>query len=762
MLLSCRPSFPLEQLIESMGRPIEGDYCPVVLGVPPPDPDAPAAAAAAAASAATAARPRSRQARLADAFDPVNRRPPQALLLPGCSYSGQQAATRQASAAAVHAMADPIPGLIARGATQAALEEATDRMMATDQIAVAGAGPLVQLLRAVDPSAVRQPGGAVTGTGMQAQQQLQEGEGQAAGSAPAASTGQLVAPMSGQQGPVLEPWELEEMPIEERIAAAAAAAAAKAAAAAGGDSNTQQQGVIMTPAALAAATSAPVVAAGIDGIWAQGDDIHLGCLEPEMVTEAAEVATAAASAVLQPTPMEVDWTHIEDLLGETRLWDQAEDLVKAAHASALRAAKARAAELAAQAAGTAGPTETDPLAPTAAGGAAGAAAGDCLQDGVQDGSAGTAGPQQLGIAAASAAGRSTSEDAARSSSGSGSVGGLQQQQQPQILMGFIKADSCPSIDAAHCAALGVKMPRPLAIVHDYHPDTPAAAAAAAAVAALVPGGGRTHSSSATQPTAGSAGDVTRVSYGAAQRAQRQTVAQLEARLKELNAEQALSDSMEAAFQAGGPQAAAAAHAAAQAAAPAQDPNAWMDGFTGLPPHMVYARAGGTGVWEEVLAKLQQDETACTDPQVVAACELGMRVNDRAFELAVRAAEETDVSLDEALADGAHLDAAFATVLPESLPVRVRIDGSLAARAVARKDSEMMGTVWPADDHFDLYYGAQGPATEEFWDSVLRGEVGNGQQDFRVAMPRVYNWADREVQARMTPQQKTYALEAEIR
>lgn len=93
----CSPGSSIQEALSRL-RPLEGNTCPVVLAVPPPDPLTPAhAAAAAAAAAASSHMP------AAEEFDHVNRLPPQVLALHGHSSSGQRAVSRSVAAVACRA-----------------------------------------------------------------------------------------------------------------------------------------------------------------------------------------------------------------------------------------------------------------------------------------------------------------------------------------------------------------------------------------------------------------------------------------------------------------------------------------------------------------------------------------------------------------------------------------------------------------------------------------------------------------------------------
>lgn len=875
------PSFPLEELT-AMGRPIESDYCPVVLGVPPPHTDTPAAAAAAAATAASMRRPAARS-KATNMFDPVNRRPPQALLLPGCSYTGQIAAARRATAAARAAMLpaeEPVAAVglaAAAAAAEVGSEGVTEtereaRLFAFESISMVGASQLVQQLRPVKLQHARAPGAAVGVAAAaqsyqkQLQQQQEGGEqgaegsdqegrdgvvdaegaviGQADGAhgAQASKGGRRVLKAARRSSKADVPSAsaaaaaatitAEHMPAQSAVAAAAAAAAAKlrsltacnecpipvaastagqspgkpsnstgsskqvsaawatgaagGGASAGSSSKTRSERIQLLQemqrkarAALAAATSAPVVAAGLPAYAAAVGDDNLSDIHPSLLAAAAEAATEAAVAAMQPQPMEVDWTHEEDVVGEMGLWEPAEQRVNAAFTAALQQAKDRAAALAAAGA--------------AAGPAQAAAEGaqpeglpvdmqvdvDSSGNGAQPGPAEAAAGKGDSGSGAGVTGAGNSMGASSSAGGSSSL-----QKQVGLLMGFIKAGSCPAISAAEEAALGIKMPRPLAIVHDYCPAAPAAGAAAAAVAALVLGGGMAYGSTDEYPTAGSARDVTRVSYGAAQRVQQGLVAEVEARVQQLRKKQEYDVGVEAAFLSGGPEAAAAFMAAADAEADREDPNAWMDTWTSPTPEMVYTRAGGTGSWPEAGAALT--EWNRDNPDIVAACELGLKIHaaasaqlDRKLDAFERqqqggfgsasssgggstAAGDVDAVLR---ADQQDLAGNIAAVLPRGLPLRAQQNALLAYRAASRMQAHLMGHDFAPDDVFDLYYEIKLPKdADAFWGAVARGEVGQGQDGWTLPQPRVRYYENQELWDSLEGQGKVKqrVLDAELR
>jgi hypothetical protein len=422
-------------------------------------------------------------------------------------------------------------------------------------------------------------------------------------------------------------------------------------------------------ATLAAAATAPVIAAGTPSYTSAAEDHHLAGMHPTLLAAAAEAATEAATAALQPQPMDVDWNHPEDVAGAVWLWEPAQQQAKAAYADSLQAAKDRAAQLAGRVQGSAGEGASQEAAATA-------------------GTTAVAGP---------AAGTSLGAAGASSSKGTAARGSSAYlQEQIGVLMGFIKADSCPAISAAEEASLGIKMPRPLAVVHRYSSAAPAAGAAAAAVAALVPGGGRTYSSSEDFPPAGSVGDVTRVSYGAAQKQQQGMVADLQHKVDQLLRYQKLKDACKAAMDSGGPEAADAVLQAAKAARSwpqglqLQDPNAWVD-FSPT-PEMLYREAGGMGSWEEARAQLLPMSRDM--PAVAAAVQLGLklcaavtgRVEQRldAWDAEQRLMGGEPTEPTEAAGFDAGLDVAalVAEVLPVDLPMRARENALLAFRWVA--------------------------------------------------------------------------------
>jgi hypothetical protein len=390
-------------------------------------------------------------------------------------------------------------------------------------------------------------------------------------------------------------------------------------------------------------------------------------MHPALLAAAAEAATEAATAALQPQPIDVDWNHPEDVAGAVGLWEPAQQQASAAYAAAWQAAKGRAAELASWAQGSVGE-----------GTSAGAAAG---------GGAATA-PLAAGTSTG-AAGTSTSKGtAARGSS-------AYLQEQVDVLMGFIKADSCPAITAAEEEALGIKMPRPLAIVHSYNSAAPAAGAAAAAVAALVWGGGRTYSSSKDYPPAGSAGDVTRVSYGAAQKQQQGMVSDLQHKVDQLLRYQKLKEGCKAAMDAGGPEAADAVLYAARESGSwpqgLQDPNAWVHIST--TPGMLYREAGGIGSWEEArvgLLPMSRDV-----PAVAAAVQLGLklcaavtgrleqRLDAWDAEQQLLGGDPTEPTEAAGFDAGLDVGVLVAEMLPADLPLRARKNALLAFRWVAR-------------------------------------------------------------------------------
>jgi hypothetical protein len=422
--------------------------------------------------------------------------------------------------------------------------------------------------------------------------------------------------------------------------------------------------------------------------------------------------------------MEVDWAHPEDLFREQGLWEPAEERVNATYQKSLQAAKDRAAALAATAA--------------APGGSSGA-----------DADSSAAAAMTAAAAVPQASGPSTSSDLMNSTAPASSTAAADRssylQQQVGLLMGFIKADSCPAITAAEKASLGIQMPRPLAVVHDYCPAVPAASAAAAAVAALVPGGGLTYSSSEEYPTAGMASDVTRVSFGAAERAQRGVVAGLGRKVQQLRTQQEYEYEREAAFLAGGPEAAAAWMAAADAAAAkaAEDPSAWMDDFSVLPPSLAYARAGGSKAWAEA-----GDESAGSSsnaPAVGAACELGLKISasmsaqhqdsSDVLELQLYQVESGADAVAAACIDPHSERDIITSLLPRGMPARAGENATLAYVAANRTQQYVLGRDFSPDDAFNQYYGVA-PAVDGFWGRVARGEVARGQDSFFVSQPRV--------------------------
>jgi hypothetical protein len=355
------------------------------------------------------------------------------------------------------------------------------------------------------------------------------------------------------------------------------------------------------------------------------------------------------------------------------------------------------------------------------------------------------------------------------------------QEQVGLMMGFIKADSCPAISAAEEAALGLQMPRPLAIVHDYCSAAPAAIAAAAALAALVPGGGLTYSSSEEYPAAASAGDDTRVSYGAAEKVQRRIVEKLSGRVQQLKKKQEFDDAVEAAFLAGGPEAAAAFMAAADAAAGAEDPNAWIDFWTSPTPAMAYARAGGTGQWSDVAASAS--EASSSEPAVVAACELGLKIYAVAtaqLEPPLDTQQQQQQQQEEVAGDisdhaaAANLSAilsadlrglsdVIASVLPRGMSLRAQQNALLAYRAASRVQMHLLGHDFAPDDVFDLYYEIKLPRNaDEFWGRVARGEVGQGQEGLSVPQPRVRYYGNQELWSSLDGEEKQRVLDAELR
>jgi hypothetical protein len=517
-------------------------------------------------------------------------------------------------------------------------------------------------------------------------------------------------------------------------------------------------------AALAAATSARVVAAGKADCFAAAEDEHLGALHPSLLAAAAEAAAEAAAAALQPQPMEVDWTHEEDMARDAGLWEPAEQRVKAAHQAAVQAAKDKAAAAAAPVKGTA--------ADVAGEGAEDVRSED--QPGDMQVDAGQALADAASSAAAAAASGASSGKATSSAECSKYL-----QEQVGLLMGFIKADSCPAISAAEEAALGLRMPRPLAIVHNYCSAAPAASAAAAAVTSLVPGGGLTHSSSEEYPTAGSAGDVTRVSYGAAEKVQRGLVEELSVRVQQLKKKQDFDDAVEAAFLEGGPEAAAAFMAAADAAAGAEDPNAWIDSWTSPTPAMAYARAGGSGQWPDASAAVSG--ASCSDPAVVAACELGLKICAVAtaqLERGLDAQQQQEgeeekganYTSDHAAADLSAILSAdqrglsdiIARVLPHGMSLRAQQNALLAYRAASRMQMHLLGHEFPPDDAFDLYYEIKLPRNaDEFWGRVAAGEVGQGQEGFNAPQPRVRYYENQELWGSLDREEKQHVLDAEL-
>jgi hypothetical protein len=526
-------------------------------------------------------------------------------------------------------------------------------------------------------------------------------------------------------------------------------------------------------AALAAATSARVVAAGKPDCFAAAEDEHLGVLHPTLLAAAAEAASEAAAAALQPQPMEVDWMHEEDMARDAGLWEPTELRVKAAHKAAVQAAKGKAAALSAAAAAAAA---KGTAADVAGEGAEGAQPGDQPVDMQMDAESALAGA--AGSAAAAAATGATGASSGNSVSSAGGSSYLQEQ--VGLLMGFIKADSCPAISAAEEAALGLQMPRPLAIVHDYCSAAPAAGAAAAAVAALVPGGGLTYSSREEYPTAASAGDVTRVSDGAAEKVQRGIVEELSARVQQLKKKKEFDDAVEAAFLAGGPEAAAAFMAAADAAAAAaadEDPNAWVESWTSPTPAMAYTRAGGLGQWPDAAAAVPQ--ASCSNPAVVAACELGLKINavataqlERRLDAQQQQQEEgagdtsdhaaTDLNAILS-ADQRGLSDVIARVLPRGMSLHAQQNALLAYRAASRMQTHLLGHEFSPDDVFDLYYEIKLPRdADEFWGRVAGGEVGQGQEGLSVPQPRVRYYGNQELWGSLDGDEKQRVLDAELR
>jgi hypothetical protein len=426
--------------------------------------------------------------------------------------------------------------------------------------------------------------------------------------------------------------------------------------------------------------------------------------------------------------MEVDWAHPEDVYGEQGLWQPAEEQVNTTtYLQALQAAQDRAAALAAAVA--AGPAATS-----------GAGADGSAADATTLASAAAAAHQVSSLGASSDLNSNTPASSTAAANSSSYL-----QKQVGLLMGFIKADSCPAITAAEEAALGIQMPRPLAVVHDYCPAVAAASAAAAAVAALVPGGGLTYSSSEEYPAAGTASDVTRVSFGGAERAQRGVVAGLERRVQQLRTQQEYEDGREAAFLAGGLEAAAAwmAAADAEAAKAAEDPNAWMDDFSVLPSSLAYARAGGSKAW--AVAGGESAGNSSSAPAVVAACEVGLKINASMSAQRQDSPEVLEQQLYEIESGADPVTAAcvdthserdtIASLLPRGMSARARENATLAYVAANRMQQYVLGGDFQPDDAFDQYYGVV-PAVDGFWDRVARGEVGRGQGGFCVPEPRV--------------------------
>jgi hypothetical protein len=293
--------------------------------------------------------------------------------------------------------------------------------------------------------------------------------------------------------------------------------AAPAAAAAGGSSSADDGGIaaagsssgafagpLLTPqpnTAAAAALFAPTVT-GFPGQYPAGARSINWAIQhaPQQagMAAAAAAADAATAALLEPQQMEVDWAYEEDLAGNQGLWRPAEQ-----HARELVEAEKQAAKAAAAAAGLiAEAAEADAV---AAGGGQAAAVP-------------ASGPAAGNIASSS------------NNSSSGSIPGMLSGR-PGIVTAYIKADTCPSISAAReaeLAALGLRMPRPLAIPYAYQPGS--AAAVGAAAAGWPPG-----SSSSSFAPAGTAGDSNRVSFGSIERAQRAKAEQYQAVVDAANA-----------------------------------------------------------------------------------------------------------------------------------------------------------------------------------------------------------------------------------